>query len=154
LQEVVSRETVARDVAYDAFFTILNHRDRVTSPKQFLGYVFQTARLKAIDLQRREQKRIDLRVPLEVLDEIPDPILSPDEAAMQKEDWMSFRVQLTAIESAMDQLTEVERTVIQRSLFDDHRPSDIARDCHVSVERLYRIRYNAIRKLRNILATA
>lgn len=152
LPNVKNDESMARSFAYDAFLSMLNNRDRITSPNKFFDRLLSFARLRMIDRQRREQRQLFKFVSLEDIgylsEYIEDPILPPDEQMIKRE---NSNAQVTLINAAMNKLTELERTIIQRSLFDAASSSDIAAECDLSVKMVSEMRYNAIRKLRKIL---
>lgn len=157
---------VAREAAYDVFFIILQNRDRISSPKEFVPYLLRTARWKAVDLKRREQRDANRNVSLDELtrgiefpdgyynfpaNNIPDPNLWPDEQLMHKEYWETHDGQVSEIDAAMSRLSETEQTIIRRSLFEGAKGSEIAKTIGISMSKFYRIRSEAVRRLRTIL---
>ena len=154
---------LAREAAYDVFFAILKNRERISSPKDFLPHLFQTAKWKATDLTRRARRDANRNISLEELNktegyegyglnDIEDYALWPDEELMRKEYWHAVDQQVSKIDSAIAQLNLIEQSAIRRSLFDGAPASEIARENAMSIPKFYRVRHQAIAKLRKMLA--
>ncbi len=145
---------MASEVAYDVFFRILQRHDQISSPKHFLPYLLNTAKWRAFDILRREHRGMEKNISIdEFADTLLDSsILSPAEVLIQKEDEESHSTMFTAIKTAMNQLEELERTVIQQSLFDGINSSAVAKRNNISLHKFYGVRRRAVARLRKILA--
>jgi len=84
--------------------------------------------------------------------DIQDHALWPDEEMMVKEYWHAVDQQISEIDAAIAQLNPTEQISIRRSVFEGASASEIAKENSMSISKFYRVRNQAIAKLRKMLA--
>jgi len=158
IRHITKTPDLTSEVAFDAFFSVLQKRDRIASPKDFLPYLLTTATWKAIDIVRQEHRAAGKTISLDEHKQLADSFVdssslkTPEAVLIQKEDEESQRELLAKIKKAMNQLPELERKVIQESLFDGATPSEVAIRNRMSVQQVKLLRFNGVLKIRRLFA--
>jgi RNA polymerase sigma factor (sigma-70 family) len=156
VRRYVKESTAATDISYDVFFTVLQRRDRITAPDQFVPHLISTAKWQAIDSAKRTKRNAGRHFSLDAYEGIADMLWdgrrsSPPELLIQREELESHESLVDALTSALRELSELERNVIDQSLFDGLGAAEVAKENNISVRALYKVRKRAIEKLRKVL---
>ncbi|MEY2548740.1 MAG: hypothetical protein QOD64_1322, partial [Verrucomicrobiota bacterium] len=139
---------LSSDSAYDALIRVLERRERIGNVKDVGPALFTTARNIAVDESR------DTALPVAAFGEINEL----DAIMRANQDWRLYAPQeessLPDIEGAMKKLSADEELVIRRMMFEGYSASDVARELGRSLQRVYRLRKEALSKLRRFLTAA
>ena len=134
----------ADDCAQYTWLALYHNRHAIKDPSKLPAWLIMTAKRQALRMLRRQKRRKDR--PLDV--ELPDPIIPPDDELLLLE-------LQDALEHAIDQLDTRCQELITSLFLADERVSyrDMATALKVSINAVGRMRSRCLRRLRKILVT-